>query len=83
MLTGCGHAGIINIVSYARRITGIDTIYAVLGGCHLTGPLFELRIDATCQALQTIDPEIIVPAHCAGWRAGESCCASRSVTADR
>jgi 7,8-dihydropterin-6-yl-methyl-4-(beta-D-ribofuranosyl)aminobenzene 5'-phosphate synthase len=61
VLTGCGHAGIINIVSYARRITGVDTIYAVLGGFHLTGPLFELRIDATCPALQAIDPKSSFP----------------------
>jgi len=69
VLTGCGHAGIINIVSYARRLTSIDTVYAIIGGFHLTGPLFEPRIDATCQALQALAPEIIVPAHCTGWRA--------------
>lgn len=69
VLSGCGHAGIITIVSYARRLTGVDAIHAVIGGFHLTGPLFEPRIDATCQALQALDPEIIVPAHCTGWRA--------------
>jgi 7,8-dihydropterin-6-yl-methyl-4-(beta-D-ribofuranosyl)aminobenzene 5'-phosphate synthase len=69
VLTGCGHAGIINIVSYARRLTGIDAVYAVIGGFHLAGPLFEPRIDATCRAMQAIDPEIVVPAHCTGWRA--------------
>jgi 7,8-dihydropterin-6-yl-methyl-4-(beta-D-ribofuranosyl)aminobenzene 5'-phosphate synthase len=72
VLTGCGHAGVVNIVSYARRLTGIDTLYAVIGGFHLTGPLFEPRIDATCQALQTLAPEFIVPAHCTGWRATQA-----------
>ena len=37
VLTGCGHAGIINIVRYAKRVTGIDRVYAVLGGLHLRG----------------------------------------------
>jgi 7,8-dihydropterin-6-yl-methyl-4-(beta-D-ribofuranosyl)aminobenzene 5'-phosphate synthase len=69
VLTGCGHAGIVNIVSYARRLTGIDAVYAVIGGFHLTGPLFEPRIEATVDALGTFSPEILVPAHCTGWRA--------------
>jgi 7,8-dihydropterin-6-yl-methyl-4-(beta-D-ribofuranosyl)aminobenzene 5'-phosphate synthase len=29
VLTGCGHAGIVNIVRYARRLTGVDTVAAV------------------------------------------------------
>ena len=69
VLTGCGHAGIVNIVSYARRLTGIDALYAVIGGFHLTGPLFEPRIGATIDALQALAPEVVVPAHCTGWRA--------------
>ena len=35
VLTGCGHSGIVNIVRHAKRITGIDKVYAVLGGFHL------------------------------------------------
>src|SRR5574341_133536 len=27
VLTGCGHAGIVNILRYARKLTGIDRIY--------------------------------------------------------
>ena len=39
VLTGCGHAGIVNIVRHARRRTGVDRVYAVLGGFHLrAGP---------------------------------------------
>ena len=37
VLTGCGHAGIVNIVAHARRRTGVDRVYAVLGGFHLRG----------------------------------------------
>jgi len=39
VLTGCGHAGIVNITRYARHLTGIERVYAVLGGFHLGGPL--------------------------------------------
>jgi 7,8-dihydropterin-6-yl-methyl-4-(beta-D-ribofuranosyl)aminobenzene 5'-phosphate synthase len=69
VLTGCGHAGIVNIVRYARKLTGIDAVYAVLGGFHLNGPLFEPIIPDTCEALAEMSPEVIVPAHCTGWRA--------------
>ncbi len=72
VLTGCGHAGVVNIVRYARRLTGVDRVYAVLGGFHLTGPLFEPRIDATCQALRDLAPEVLVPAHCTGRRATQA-----------
>jgi 7,8-dihydropterin-6-yl-methyl-4-(beta-D-ribofuranosyl)aminobenzene 5'-phosphate synthase len=41
----------------------------VLGGFHLNGPLFEPIIGATCDALEQIAPELIVPSHCTGWKA--------------
>lgn len=72
VLTGCGHAGIINIVRYAKRLTGIDNVYAVIGGFHLNGPLFEPVIGPTCDAFAELRPEVLVPAHCTGWRAVHS-----------
>jgi 7,8-dihydropterin-6-yl-methyl-4-(beta-D-ribofuranosyl)aminobenzene 5'-phosphate synthase len=72
VLTGCGHAGIVNIVRYARRLTGIDTVAAVVGGFHLGGPAFEPIIKPTVEALAQIGAEAIVPAHCTGWRAAHA-----------
>ena len=69
ILTGCGHAGVVNIVRYAQRLTGVDEIYAVMGGFHLNGPLFEPIIQATCDGLAEAAPEWLVPTHCTGWRA--------------
>jgi len=69
VITGCGHAGVINILRQARSQTGVERIYAVLGGFHLTGSLFEPIIPQTIEALQQINPAVIVPAHCTGWRA--------------
>ena len=51
VLTGCGHAGIVNIVRYAQRLTNVSTVHAVIGGFHLSGPLFAPIIGATCDAL--------------------------------
>ncbi len=69
VLTGCGHAGLINTLQYARSITGVSEIYAVIGGFHLTGRIFEPIIPPTIQALKEFSPKVIVPQHCTGWRA--------------
>lgn len=69
IVTGCGHAGIINIVRYARKLTGVDPVYAVIGGYHLNGPLFEPIIPATIEAMKEFAPKVLVPTHCTGWKA--------------
>jgi len=50
-------------------ITGVEPIYTVIGGFHLNGPLFEPIIPLVCNALAELDPQVIVPAHCTGWKA--------------
>jgi 7,8-dihydropterin-6-yl-methyl-4-(beta-D-ribofuranosyl)aminobenzene 5'-phosphate synthase len=69
VLTGCGHSGIVNILRYVRKLTGEDRIHAVVGGFHLSGPLFEKVIAPTCDALADFAPDYLVPSHCTGWRA--------------
>jgi 7,8-dihydropterin-6-yl-methyl-4-(beta-D-ribofuranosyl)aminobenzene 5'-phosphate synthase len=69
IISGCGHAGIINTVCYAKKITGIDKIHAVLGGFHLSGPIFEPIIEKTIIEFKKIKPEVIIPMHCTGWEA--------------
>ena len=69
VLTGCGHAGAVNIVRHARRLTGVDHLHALFGGLHLTGPAFEPVIPPTVTALTELDPELVMPGHCTGWRA--------------
>ncbi len=69
IVTGCGHSGIINVIRNAQALTGIQTVYAVIGGFHLTGALFDPIIPATITALQEINPQYLVPGHCTGWSA--------------
>ncbi len=69
VLTGCGHSGIVNILRYVRQLTGEDRFYAVVGGFHLSGPLFEQIIAPTCEALEEFSPDYLVPSHCTGWKA--------------
>jgi 7,8-dihydropterin-6-yl-methyl-4-(beta-D-ribofuranosyl)aminobenzene 5'-phosphate synthase len=69
ILTGCGHAGIINIIRHAQALTGVQSIYAIIGGFHLTGAHFEPFIAPTIAALQQIQPQHLMPGHCTGWSA--------------
>jgi 7,8-dihydropterin-6-yl-methyl-4-(beta-D-ribofuranosyl)aminobenzene 5'-phosphate synthase len=69
VLTGCGHAGAVNIARHAVRLTGVDRLHALLGGLHLTGPAFEPVIEPTVAAFAAMTPEVLVPAHCTGWKA--------------
>jgi len=69
VLTGCGHAGAINTIRQAQELTGVQKVHAVIGGFHLSGPLFEPIISPTVAALKELNPELVVPAHCTGWKA--------------
>ena len=69
VVSGCGHAGIVNILRYARRLTGVERVYAVIGGFHLSGPQFEPIIPMTLAAVQELAPKWVVPMHCTGWKA--------------
>lgn len=69
VLTGCGHAGIVNIVRRAVALTGVSRVYAILGGFHLGGTHFEPILGATVDALVAFEPTVILPAHCTGWKA--------------
>jgi 7,8-dihydropterin-6-yl-methyl-4-(beta-D-ribofuranosyl)aminobenzene 5'-phosphate synthase len=69
ILSGCAHAGIVNTVLYAMDVTGIDRVHAVMGGFHLSGPLFEPIIDRTIEELRKLEPAYVIPTHCTGRRA--------------
>lgn len=69
VISGCAHAGIINTIEHAKKITGIDKVHAVLGGFHLTGPFFDPIISPTIEEMKRINPDYIVPLHCTGWNA--------------
>lgn len=69
VLTGCGHAGVVNIVRHAQRLTGVPSLHALLGGLHLGGPAFEPVIGPTVEELTAMAPDLLVPGHCTGWRA--------------
>jgi 7,8-dihydropterin-6-yl-methyl-4-(beta-D-ribofuranosyl)aminobenzene 5'-phosphate synthase len=77
VLSGCGHAGITNTVRYAQKLTGESKIAAIIGGFHLSGPMFEAIIPPTVLAVDELAASLIVPAHCTGWKAVHQLAARR------
>jgi len=68
IITGCAHAGVINIIERAIKITGREDIRAVIGGFHLVGAKRE-RIEKTIEALKSHKIKEIMPCHCTGEKA--------------
>ena len=68
VLTGCAHAGILNTIHYAREISGVDRVWAILGGFHLA-PAKEKDIQRTIDEIKKLQPAMVVPSHCTGFEA--------------
>ena len=65
IFTGCGHKGLRNIIEHCKQLTGVSTIYAVIGGMHLRHAmpwsLMSLR-----SYIKDVNPEQIFTCHCTG-----------------
>ena len=68
LLSGCGHAGIINTVDYARQAIRNTDVYAVLGGFHLF-KLDEAKLSWTAGKLREVRLKHFLGAHCTGIEA--------------
>ena len=65
VLSSCGHAGIVNTLRRAQEVTGVDKIYALVGGFHLApAPADYLR--QVMAELKTFDLAHVMPMHCSG-----------------
>ena len=71
IVTGCSHAGIVNITKQAAQVTGTQRIHGIIGGLHLIEAIgaAEIRIKKTAQALKEHDPDWIYAGHCTGFKA--------------
>ncbi len=76
VISGCAHAGIINTLRHAQRVTGEQLIFAVIGGFHLAGTHFEHAVEDTVRELKKFSPEVLLPMHCTGWKATHRLAAS-------
>jgi 7,8-dihydropterin-6-yl-methyl-4-(beta-D-ribofuranosyl)aminobenzene 5'-phosphate synthase len=69
IVSGCSHAGAVNVLRNAQRLTAINRVAGFTGGLHLTGGLFEPIIEPTVNAFREAGVERLLPAHCTGWKA--------------
>jgi 7,8-dihydropterin-6-yl-methyl-4-(beta-D-ribofuranosyl)aminobenzene 5'-phosphate synthase len=65
----CSHAGVINVLTDARKTFEGIPLHGVMGGFHLSGATVEPIIADTIRDLMSFGLARIVPAHCTGWRA--------------
>ncbi|MGO8915067.1 MAG: MBL fold metallo-hydrolase [Stellaceae bacterium] len=65
VISSCGHAGIINTLRRAQEITGVDKIYALVGGFHLA-PAPDDYLGQVMAELKKFDLEHVMPMHCSG-----------------
>jgi 7,8-dihydropterin-6-yl-methyl-4-(beta-D-ribofuranosyl)aminobenzene 5'-phosphate synthase len=68
ILSGCAHAGIVNITEYARGIVGAKPIVAVIGGLHLFSAS-DQALAWTGAKLKTYGVLSLLAGHCTGIEA--------------
>jgi 7,8-dihydropterin-6-yl-methyl-4-(beta-D-ribofuranosyl)aminobenzene 5'-phosphate synthase len=68
IVTGCSHAGIVNIVKQSKEITGIHELEGIIGGFHLV-EASDQRIQRTVEELKKEGPNWISAGHCTGFKA--------------
>ena len=67
-LTGCGHAGVINIARKARALAGGKPLLAMIGGLHLFAAP-DARLDWTGAELKAAGVRYLLLGHCTGIEA--------------
>ncbi|MGZ4813665.1 MAG: hypothetical protein ACXVZR_06640 [Terriglobales bacterium] len=68
VVTGCGHAGIANILTYASQEFPNEPVNAVVGGLHLF-PASDEQLNWTADKLKEFKVANLVGAHCTGIEA--------------
>lgn len=63
IITGCSHAGICNIIEYAKKVCHEERVYDVIGGFHLLNPP-EDRLSNTVAYFEKCRPYVIHACHC-------------------
>jgi len=65
IITGCGHAGVVNIVEHARAFLRPARLHALIGGIHLFNAS-EATLAWTAEKLRGYGIENFIGAHCTG-----------------
>ena len=65
VVSGCGHAGIVNTLTYARKVVREAPVHAVIGGFHLFDANEE-KLAWTAKQLAPMGIQYFLAAHCTG-----------------
>ena len=65
IILGCAHRGVINTIRHAQKLTGVEPIYAVIGGTHLLRASPQ-RMDLTIAELMSSGVQRLGACHCTG-----------------
>jgi 7,8-dihydropterin-6-yl-methyl-4-(beta-D-ribofuranosyl)aminobenzene 5'-phosphate synthase len=65
LITGCGHAGIVNTLTFAETQFPKTPVYAVIGGIHLFAATDE-QVNWTADQFKEFGVQYFVGAHCTG-----------------
>ena len=65
LVSGCGHAGMINTVEYARKVAGGAPVLAAIGGFHLFAAS-DATLEWTAGRLRAAGLRHLLGAHCTG-----------------
>lgn len=68
VVTGCGHAGIVNTVAYGQKGVRAAPLHAVIGGLHLFAA-DDQQLDFTARELRQRGLSYLLGAHCTGIEA--------------
>jgi 7,8-dihydropterin-6-yl-methyl-4-(beta-D-ribofuranosyl)aminobenzene 5'-phosphate synthase len=66
--TSCSHRGVINTIKQAQAASGIQKVHALIGGFHIVPPLDDDYIRQVIAAFKEVNPDYLIPGHCAGER---------------
>jgi len=65
IILGCAHRGVINTIRHAQKLTGVEPVYAIVGGTHLVNASAQ-RLDSTIAALLSAGIQRLGVSHCTG-----------------
>ncbi len=68
IVLGCAHAGVVNVINHVIRKSGVENIYAVIGGTHI-GFSGKVQLNESTKALKSYRIQHLIPSHCTGLEA--------------
>jgi 7,8-dihydropterin-6-yl-methyl-4-(beta-D-ribofuranosyl)aminobenzene 5'-phosphate synthase len=68
VVSGCGHAGVVNTLTFAEKEFPSEPVYGLIGGLHLFAATDE-QLDWTADKLKGFGVSYLIGAHCTGIEA--------------